>query len=551
MVKNLVRFISAIILLVGMAVIAQPEQIIYASSDTFYPDADPETSSCDGYVLHQQTTTTWSNLVNGAGTSASAAGNTLGINITDTLTNEYLYLQRSILVFDTSDLPNDAIITSVTLSLWGSAKLDQKACTPNINVYSAAPVGDTDIVAGDYDSLGTTAYSTAISYGDWTTGAYNVFTLNSTGEAAIAVDDVTYFGIRNANYDVANIAPGIDSGGKVSYLSFYSADYSSGTYAPKLIVNYYQIVAPSITANAASNIAQTSARLNSTLTDDGLEECEIRFGFGETTQTAGNFTSYDTVTDWVDGYETGQNPYYDASGLSDDTTHYFRVQAKNSAGTTTSDEVTFDTLAALNEPSAVYAYPESTSIYITWNKGVGSSNTLIRYSYTTYPTATNEGIELYEDSGSSYEHTGLDPGTLVYYSLWGESGESYSASYASIAMSTGASGTEDGDLDEPTQPGGWFQLPDDTALENFEPFYSVINDAADNWDMPRGTLWVILGLVISALIATIVFMISNALLWGGIAGAGMIALITAIGILQLWMGAVIIIAMGMFLMRRL
>ena len=40
--------------------------------------------------------------------------------------------------------------------------------------------------------------------------------------------------------------------------------------------------------------------------------------------------------------------------------------------------------------------------------------------------------------------------------------------------------------------------------------------------MPRGTLWVTLGLFLSALISVSVFMIAKEILWAGIAGAGMI-----------------------------
>ncbi|GAH54380.1 unnamed protein product, partial [marine sediment metagenome] len=75
------------------------------------------------------------------------------------------------------------------------------------------------------------------------------------------------------------------------------------------------VAAPSITADAATYVAQTTAQLNSTVDDDGGEPCDVRFGYGDETQTADNFLLYDTVTSWVeDIYTTEQHPYFEASG---------------------------------------------------------------------------------------------------------------------------------------------------------------------------------------------------------------------------------------------
>lgn len=543
--KNVLKTLAVFVLLAGTLIVAAPPTYIVAATATYYPDADVETTSCDGFVIHTQSTSTWSTLVNGAGTGADSAGSTALIRITDELTAQYASLTRGILVFDTSGLPDGATVTGATLSLYGNAKLDQKSCTPNINIYSAAPASDTNLVAGDYDSLGSTAYSSAISYGDWSTAGYNNFTLNSTGYGVISTTGVSYFGVRNANYDVANVAPGIDSDGKQSYLSFYTADQGVG-YKPKLVVTYYTIATPSITAKAASSVATTTARLNAQIADDGLEACEVRFGYGTTTQAAVDFADYDTLTEWGGSYTTGQNPYVDVSSLVTDTTYYYRVQAKNSAGTVTStDEITFDTLASLNEPTNFNALPSATSVALSWVKGVGASTTLIRFSYTTYPTDETEGEELYSGAGSSYTHSGVASGTTIYYSAFGESGGSYSSSYATALVTTLAGTGGELIFDDIEEPSNWF-LDVDYTTQSGMFYYGTINDIADNLDMPRNTVWSLSALIIAMAGGFLVYAPRQSLLGGGAVMLIVMAISSAMWLIPGWILFVTLLILGGF-----
>ena len=103
------------------------------------------------------------------------------------------------------------------------------------------------------------------------------------------------------------------------------------------------------------------------------------------------------------------------SGLTQTTTYYFRVQIKNSAGTYTSGELDFTTDSSVGTPSNFNGAPSAASIYLSWTKGAGST-TVIRYSYSDYPTAITEGIALY--SGHQDMNTGLTPAIIIIQ--WGE-----------------------------------------------------------------------------------------------------------------------------------
>ena len=61
----------------------------------------------------------------------------------------------------------------------------------------------------------------------------------------------------------------------------------------------------------------------------------------------------------------------------------------------------------------------SSTINLSWNKGNNTDTTYIRYSTVSYPTSITEGAFLYNNTGTTYSHTGVDKGTKYYYSAWG------------------------------------------------------------------------------------------------------------------------------------
>jgi len=217
---------------------------------TFYPDAHPESTSVDGRVIHQVATTgiLWADLVAAVGSGANDGSAYLAIIHMEcgSDTDRYAALGRGILLFDTSAIPTGAVIISAILSLYGSGKADNGDPTgwlPDINIYAASPALDTQLVAGDFDSLGSTPFcDTPIGYNDWNIAGYNDFALNAAGKAAILKTGITKLGVRNANYDVAGVAPTwqyIYGGNLDSYwFNCYCAEQGNG-YKPKLTITYY------------------------------------------------------------------------------------------------------------------------------------------------------------------------------------------------------------------------------------------------------------------------------------------------------------------------
>jgi hypothetical protein len=392
--------------------------------------------------------------------------------------------------FDTSSLTSAVTITGATLKLYGS--FDYSITDFNITVTSGMATYPHDpLVVADFDKTLYTSGGGTLGTASFSTSGYNDITLSATGYGWVSQTGTTKFCLMSSR-DIAGTTPtGLE------WVNVFAYEKGDG-YWPQLVVTF-TADDPAITAVTASNIGATGARLNSTITDDGGElagDTEVRFGYGTTSEAAVDFDDYDTITDWVSGYSEGDNPYVDVSGLTHTTTYYFRAQVKNSTSTVTStNEITFDTLTAPTDVTVFNGVPDTDAISLNWVVPSGASQVVIRYSLTTYPATTADGTLIYTGSSSSYDHEGLSSGKTYYYSIWGESGGDYSTNAKNLAMTTlGISSTEisGGDtLPTPVLPASFNQPVDPTALQKFEPFYSLINDFASSWGMPVATMWLI------------------------------------------------------------
>ncbi len=210
---------------------------------TFYPDADPETSSVDGRVQQASTNIAWGTLVGAAGSQAYPSEASSDIRfLAGSTTDLWDRIYRLITLFDTSNLPDTASISAATLSLHGKVgKTDGCLATPTVNVYSSNPANNNNLVAADYATLGTTAFcDSPIAYADWVEGGtaniyYNDFALNASGIAAISTIGVSKFGFR-FNYDATSTAPNWVSVGS-TLISVYTTEKGAG-FQPKLVVTY-------------------------------------------------------------------------------------------------------------------------------------------------------------------------------------------------------------------------------------------------------------------------------------------------------------------------
>lgn len=254
--------------------------------------------------------------------------------------------------------------------------------------------------------------------------------------------------------------------------------------------------APTISTVAASQIATTTARLNSSVTFDGGESCNVTFvytvGTGFADYAAINADASKVEVAASGTYTTGQLPYVDIASLAASTTYSFAVKITNSVSTAYGSVLTFTTSSGISEPESLTAIPYGTSVSLIWPKGIGSTYSLLRYSIAEYPSAVTSGSLGYLGTGTSVEVTGLTEGTTYYWSIWGMSGGTYSDNYTTALCTTlayDAAAESDIDIETPAENSMWMQSPSTSKLQDIPMLNAVVAMWNDSYKAPDTTIW--------------------------------------------------------------
>lgn len=152
--------------------------------------------------------------------------------------DEYTYtLARGYLVFDTSAIPADATINSVTLQVYVRQVYDNGANLSCCLVASTA--ASSPPTSGDWGNIGSTELATRIAYltfgaNNSTDNGYKTFTLNSSGKAAINRGGTTKLALVSS-MDLDSSAPG---SGKYAGCYIDAADATGTSTDPVLTVDW-------------------------------------------------------------------------------------------------------------------------------------------------------------------------------------------------------------------------------------------------------------------------------------------------------------------------
>ena len=203
---------------------------------TVSPDPDPETDTVDGVVGQTGVNVTFTTLVNGVGSAASSnvTWDRLWEVYTDVDTDKFRLLRRSIFLFNTSTLTSSATIIDGKVSLyinWNAGGLDHD----DSHIVSSNPATNTTLVNGDFDSLGSTSYSSMT--GPLSTGQYVDWELDQNGLDNIGKTTVSKFG-GLCSWDLNNNFGGTWVSDNWSGAKYSSADTTGTDEDPKLVVTY-------------------------------------------------------------------------------------------------------------------------------------------------------------------------------------------------------------------------------------------------------------------------------------------------------------------------
>ena len=177
---------------------------------------------------------TWSNIRNGI-TGDRWLNNRTVIDIWIYGDGSWYELGRGFLDFDTSDIPENAIIISADLYLYSPQSNEIKPICAMKGIQ-AIPMS-TD----DYNSFAGSSYGTVILIHD----QYNIINFNAQGKLDIVKGGITKICVRDYDYDYTDLEPD-----GLYYMSvFRSASYEGTDYDPYLAITYeIPLQAPILTA---------------------------------------------------------------------------------------------------------------------------------------------------------------------------------------------------------------------------------------------------------------------------------------------------------------
>ncbi|KKS13332.1 MAG: hypothetical protein UU69_C0008G0017 [Candidatus Magasanikbacteria bacterium GW2011_GWA2_41_55] len=399
---------------------------VYADTMTFYPDADPEVATVDGHAWRSTAAETWANKIGGAGTSNSSVATThRAIYIDSSATeNAWDLNYRTILLFDTSSAPDNAIIDSATISLKVTEAVDTLGITPDYVIVSSTPASNTALANGDYNQLGSTPFSDVLAYGTFTVGQWATSTLNAAGIADISLTSISKFGLRNSNYDLAAIAPAWSSN-VYSRVTVNSADNIGTASDPFLTIVYHQNTIPTATAITPVQTSGTIVTLSTAVADANNDATSLILEYSTDNSTWASSTlatvtpsegAVTTATGLISGIDTNLDGSVDLNiqwnagtdiNNTDDSTVYFRIIPNDgtaNGSTQTSAAFAVDTLV----PTA----PGNLGISTTSTQGVifsfGSQTSETNFvEYKIFYKAGSSGVAITDTAMTSSTYSSL------------------------------------------------------------------------------------------------------------------------------------------------
>jgi hypothetical protein len=240
--KVMVVALCVLLLLGALAFVSLSlgQQKALADEATFY------TTASDGYLIgfHNSSYSAAHDAAS-AFSWDSAISNRLGIG--QFITPSGFNIIRSALFFDTSSLPDSAIIISANLSLYGYQ--DSSQTDFDITVVDGSLLHD-PIEGGDYGYLlNQTTSGGAFNTTGFSTSSYNDIPLNSAGIGWISKTGMTQFGLRSSR-DILAIVPGAFSE------EIEVSSYEGGGNISKLVVSYFT-APPTLTITPTPTVTPT------------------------------------------------------------------------------------------------------------------------------------------------------------------------------------------------------------------------------------------------------------------------------------------------------
>jgi hypothetical protein len=316
------------------------------------------------------------------------------------------------------------------------------AAIPSVTTNNAEGIGETNTTlrgtwnSGAMETMGfeyglTTGYGSNASYSatdyesyeymeESYTGCYGTYylaqTFKATSSHMISIWHILCrkdSGSGNFNVGLRAVSGGYPSGSNLATGTVDTSDWDSNMNFENIYISLYNLV--SGTTYAIVMWSSGSTYIGVAMKDGDYSDGKACFSddSGNSWVDAGGICDFS----WsVSGIPSAASINTNVIDLSEGTLYHFRVKATNSDGTGYGSDKSF--LTYPSAPDGVTSTSYKNAINLTWMKGSGANRTLIRWSTTSYPLNITDGTELYNNTGTNTNHTGLIPATMYFYSMW-------------------------------------------------------------------------------------------------------------------------------------
>ena len=296
-----------------------PISFSVASSDSAIT-ANFYSSASDGSIW-SSTQSAWSSArdaATGQGFSSSASDMDVRVSYKPSY-----QLWRGFLYFDTSSLPDNAVIQSAILHLYPAmARADDN----DVQAYVGLVQGlqSATLSASDFSKLGTALGAGKVNISSLSTSGYNSFALTSTGLSWINKTGTTQLGLREG-HDIENSAMNVAT---YNITTFYTSDKTGTAQDPYLEVvytfatdNLLPTTPTNLSANNPTSPSQINLSWNASTDDHGVVGYKIYRCTGSSCSPTTQITTSLTTS-------------YSDTGLSASTAYTYAVSAYDAAGNT-------------------------------------------------------------------------------------------------------------------------------------------------------------------------------------------------------------------------
>lgn len=208
------------------------------ASASFNPDANPESTSVDGYMSNSVASETWAQITAGDATAVNDSDSIIQVRvIASSITDEYSHLERVKCLFDTSSIGAGYYVSSASFGFTPFFST-QDDFGMGLALVSASTASNTSLSTSDFNitSFGSTRLATDIALAATVEEDQSTMTLNAAGIANIDLEGVSKFGLI-CDFDLDGAPTWINSGD--SRAGIYSAE--NGANEPVLDVTYFEI----------------------------------------------------------------------------------------------------------------------------------------------------------------------------------------------------------------------------------------------------------------------------------------------------------------------